>query len=224
MLARRLARPQFSAKHCSGPRCQSSNASSTSAPTPGSPPKGLDRVAARLPPFLRRYIEPLRSAPLSHITSFLVLHEVTAVVPLFGLAGLLHYSSVDVPDYIKDSRWVQESTGRWERYARKKGWVVADEEVVEEVGAVAGKGLGIVMELAIAWAAVKALLPLRLGFSVWATPGFARMAVLPMGRLFARLGKRGTAGRLVGVGQSPAAGTNAVGGGVIGRAGGPRPP
>ncbi|KAI0002296.1 hypothetical protein F4779DRAFT_134953 [Xylariaceae sp. FL0662B] len=42
----------------------------------------------------RRFLEPyaagLRSAPFSHVAAFLVLHELTAVLPLFGLAYLFH--------------------------------------------------------------------------------------------------------------------------------------
>lgn len=82
------------------------------------------------------------------------------------------------------------------------------------------------MELATSYAIVKALLPIRLVISVWATPWFARWTVLPvtnrLGRLFSRkkgaaagvaIGAHGAAGK--GVVTSPAAGTNAVGGRVL---------
>lgn len=80
------------------------------------------------------------------------------------------------------------------------------------------------MELATSYAIVKALLPIRLVLSVWATPWFARWTVLPvtsrLGGLFS--GKKGAQAAVVagaasgkGVVMSPAAGTNAVGGGVL---------
>ena len=73
--------------------------------------------------------------------------------------------------------------------------------------------------LATAYAITKALLPLRLMFSVWATPGFARLVVVPIrngvGRIFTR-GKR-KAGVTRGTRTSAAAGTGAVGAGVIAR-------
>jgi len=78
-------------------------------------------------------------------------------------------------------------------------------------------GVKLAVEFATAYAVTKFLLPVRLVFSVWATPGFARWTVVPVvgwvGRLFGNGGGRvGVAGRGV---LSPAAGTNAVGGGVV---------
>lgn len=73
------------------------------------------------------------------------------------------------------------------------------------------------VEFATAYAVTKALLPVRLVGSVWATPWFARVVVVPVargvGRLFGRGGgvKKGVVGP--GTGASGAAGTGAVGGG-----------
>lgn len=36
---------------------------------------------------------------MTHVVSFLILHEITAVVPLVGLAGLFHWTGW-VPDVI----------------------------------------------------------------------------------------------------------------------------
>lgn len=129
---------------------------------------------------------------------------------------------------------------------RKKGWIddgaVPGEDAKEgRIGKVRsagskwwGRGEGgvrIVVELATAYAVTKLLLPVRLVFSVWATPAFARWTVLPVTRFAkgifapaaASVGKVNTTGGAVGaaVGRaiplraSPAAGTNAVGGGAI---------
>jgi Hypothetical protein FLILHELTA len=62
----------------------------------------FDKVFNRTPKFLRNWIQPIANQPLSHITSFLILHEVcpcdlltltrkiTAVVPLIGLMYIFH--------------------------------------------------------------------------------------------------------------------------------------
>lgn len=110
---------------------------------------------------------------------------------------------------------------------RKKGWVDAEsvEKGEEGAGAREGgrsgkwwgrgeKGVRLVVEVATAYAVTKALLPLRLALSVWGTPWFARWTVLPVMGLFGRGPKGAGVGAGV-VGRSPAAGTNAVGGGVV---------
>lgn len=78
-------------------------------------------------------------------------------------------------------------------------------------------GVRLAVEFATAYALTKFLLPVRLVFSVWATPGFARWTVVPFigwaGGLFGRGGGAKVVGR--GVVLSPAAGTNAIGGGVL---------
>ncbi|GAB7351036.1 hypothetical protein MBLNU459_g1520t1 [Dothideomycetes sp. NU459] len=106
----------------------SSSSSSSGGPTPNPKPAPtptptrLDAISARLPPFLRAYLEPLRSAPLSHVSAFLILHELTAVVPLFGLAGLFHYTGW-LPAGLGEAAWVRQGVARFERYAVRKGWV-----------------------------------------------------------------------------------------------------
>lgn len=57
-----------------------------------------------------------------------------------------------------------------------------------------GKGVRIVLELGTAWAITKALLPLRLGLSVWATPWFARVVCLPVWGVMRFVAGRGAAG------------------------------
>jgi hypothetical protein len=80
-----LLRPQLQPR----PRFQS-----TSSATTSTNPKAarLDRILSRLPKFLRPWTNGLRSAPGANVVAFLVLHEITAIVPLVGLAGLFHWS------------------------------------------------------------------------------------------------------------------------------------
>ena len=91
----------------------------------------IEHLTARLPRFLQGYTARLINAPLSHITSFLILHEVTAVVPLVGLTGGFHYLGW-IPSWVTDGKWANEGFEKFSRYFRKKGWV--DEEGHMESG------------------------------------------------------------------------------------------
>jgi len=91
---------------------------------------------------------------------------------------------------------VREGVRKWGGYFARKGWVdapvgeVRDGDGTEgDVRVLEGKGEGWrwVLEVATAWAVVKALLPLRIVGCVWAAPWFARVAVLPVTRVFGRL-------------------------------------
>lgn len=66
--------------------------------------------------------------------------------------------------------------------------------------------------IATAYAVTKALLPLRLLLSVWATPWFAKATLLPIWRVAKRTVAKGTNSK---PGPSAAAGTGAIGGGAI---------
>ncbi|KAI9834578.1 MAG: hypothetical protein M1819_002954 [Sarea resinae] len=156
----------------------------------------LDRILARLPRFLHRYTNPLRTAPLTHITSFLLLHELTAIIPLFGLAAAFHYTNY-LPPYISEGRWVSDGVEKFGNYFRRKGWIEEEGDVGEDGkkkrgfrGKWWGRGEGgvrIVVEVATAYAITKALLPVRLVFSVWATPWFARISIIPFTKAARRL-------------------------------------
>lgn len=205
-----------------------------------------------VPKFLHKYATSLRNAPITHITSFLLLHELTAIIPLAGLFLTFHYTSY-LPPYFSEGKYIAEGVTKFGNYLRKKGVLGPNEtisvdpetgEVVEgslgkrvfervrervqkvdpETGEVVeglgkklfdrfqqrkedvtekvgeriqtkravwwGRGEGtvrIVVELATAWAVTKALLPARLVLSVWATPWFARVAVVPALRGFGRM-------------------------------------
>lgn len=131
------------------------------------------------------------------MAAFLVLHELTAVAPLVGLAALFHAHADALP-----LRWalghdggggaaVREGAARFERYFRRKGWF-GFEEGEEPARRVTGEGGGeelalkrwaedaryrVVLEVAVAWTITKVLLPVRIAVSLWATPWFARVLV-----------------------------------------------
>lgn len=86
----------------------------------------VERITSRLPKFLHRYTTPLFNAPLTHISAFLLLHELTAVVPLLGLAGIFHYTQW-LPPFISEGKWVCDGVEKFGNYFRKKGWLRHDQ-------------------------------------------------------------------------------------------------
>lgn len=173
-----------------------------------------DRILSRLPRGMQGYAGRLRSAPLPHVVAFLVLHELTAVVPLLGLFGLFHYGGASAAPigYMMEhyGAYVRDGTARFERYFTRKGWFGFGREDGEAGGEAAAPGIRgeegadgdaavmsrwegsdakyrIVVEVALAYAITKALLPARIVVSLWATPWFAgvmgRMRrLLPLGK------------------------------------------
>lgn len=135
------------------------------------------------------------------MTAFLILHELTAIVPLLALFGLFHYYA-DVGPIEAWMRghygaYVSQGTERFERYFRRKRWFGFGQEHAAEtegsdgaaeavVNGSTGDSAGsdaqarrykVVVEVALAYAITKALLPLRIVGSVWATPWFAGVLV-----------------------------------------------
>ncbi|OJD13363.1 hypothetical protein AJ78_06175 [Emergomyces pasteurianus Ep9510] len=187
--------------------------------TPPQPHSNSSRLRSRLqtfnnraPRFLRSYTTPLLNAPVTHVTSFLILHEITAVVPLLGLTGAFHYWGW-IPA-LGDGT-VDEGVKKFGRWLRKKGWVEQGAEMQAEAEVEMGIGMGpttaagggtgglggiadtdkgvqLILEFATAYAITKAMLPVRIMLSVWATPWFARGVVGPVGRGVGRVfGKNG---------------------------------
>ncbi|KAI1446957.1 hypothetical protein F5Y02DRAFT_49178 [Annulohypoxylon stygium] len=84
----------------------------------------LDHASRFVPKRLHPSLQRLRTAPFSHVAAFLVLHELTAILPLFGLACLF-YSTDWVPtSWVLGpwAAWAEEGLRRYMRYFRKKGW------------------------------------------------------------------------------------------------------
>ncbi|OTB18842.1 hypothetical protein K445DRAFT_8866 [Daldinia sp. EC12] len=91
----------------------------------------LTRTSRWLPQRLRPYLERLRSAPFSHIAAFLVLHEITAAVPLLGLAYAFHRADWVPTAWVLGpwAAWAEEGLARYMRWFRKKGWFGLGDEV-----------------------------------------------------------------------------------------------
>lgn len=130
---------------------------------------------------------------MTHVTSFLILHEMTAVLPLFGLVGAFHYGNW-MPDLSSSSTTGEgnafdEGAARFGRWLKKKGWVEeSDVSAVKEHETTTGEqaGVRLVLEFATAYVITKALLPVRIAASVWATPWFARSILSPTTRIVKR--------------------------------------
>lgn len=86
----------------------------------------IGRITSRLPARLQRYTTPLLNAPLTHITAFLLLHELTAVLPLFGLAGVFHYTKW-MPPFVGEGKWVADGAEKFGNWFRRKGWLGEEE-------------------------------------------------------------------------------------------------
>lgn len=171
-----------------------SSSSSSSSSKNSSTKTRADRILSRLPPSMQKYTQRLRNAPVSHVVAFLVLHEITAVVPLLGLFGLFHYTDKVPIDYMMEhyGGYVGDGARRFEKYFKRKGWFGFGGEE-EEDGAATPATTGaegsedavrdrwmsgdtkykIVVEIALAYAITKALIPVRIVASLWATPWFA---------------------------------------------------
>jgi hypothetical protein len=196
--AARTPRPHASRRTISTPSSPSRppNPSQTS---PNDSRSRLRRFNDRLPRFLRTYTTPLLGAPVTHITSFLILHEITAVLPLFGLVGAFHYGAwmPDLASETGETNAFDEGAARFGRWLKKKGWVNQDdvntvaEHETTGVKKTETAGVRLVLEFATAYAITKALLPARLAASVWATPWFARTVFTPTANLAKRLFRRG---------------------------------
>jgi Hypothetical protein FLILHELTA len=100
-----------------------------SSPNPSSSSQSnrIDRILCRTPKFLRPTLSALHNAPLTHITAFLLLHELTAIIPLFGLVGAFHYFQW-LPPFLAEGRWVLIGVEKFGNYFRRKGWIDAGDE------------------------------------------------------------------------------------------------
>lgn len=98
---------------------------------PASSQSRIERFNRRLPRFLHKYTNALGNAPVTHITSFLILHELTAIIPLFGLAGYFHYTHW-LPPWFAEGAWIASGVERFGRYFKRKGWIRSDEALEAE--------------------------------------------------------------------------------------------
>ena len=175
---------------------------------PPPPPPRIQQIFRRTPKFLRPTLSALHSAPLTHVSAFLILHELTAVIPLFSLVGAFHYYQW-LPPFFAEGKWVVAGVEKFGNYFRRKGWIEAGDTQEAAKMAAGGEarkleegrisrwwnggeaGTRLVVEFATAYAVIKTLLPLRLFLSVWGAPWFARWTVVPFSNMVKGLFRKG---------------------------------
>lgn len=141
-------------------------------------------------------------APLpSLIVSFAILHELTAIVPIVGIfysarslgvgervvnAAAFHRGgSADDQSWVNTQLrlWVDEGEQWAGRVGRRYGIFGFEKgEVVDQTqtSQLSGKLAGDVANAVLAYGAVKALLPIRIGLSLYLSPMFSRAVVEPI--------------------------------------------
>ncbi|KAJ2825623.1 hypothetical protein FBU31_003666 [Coemansia sp. 'formosensis'] len=120
----------------------------------------------------RRQLLAFKQRPASHITAFAVLHELTAIVPLFGVYCALDYLQPQIP-------FPQSALEEGNRYINKLRTYVGWQEL--------DANSPVLLHLATSYAAVKAAAPLRIVASLALTPWFARWCVVPVTRAAGKL-------------------------------------
>ncbi|KAF4586025.1 mitochondrial seryl-tRNA synthetase [Ophiocordyceps camponoti-floridani] len=151
----------------------------------------IDKLTSKLPPRWQKYATRLRTAPASHIAAFVVLHEVTAIVPLLALFALFHNTAIVPVDWVaaRFASYTDEGVARLERYFRRERLFGFQPESLEEVHGPGhehmeqamqrrddgDRSYGILVDVALAYAVTKVLLPVRILASLLATPWLARI-------------------------------------------------
>lgn len=119
------------------------------------------------------YFDRLSEAGVtSSITSFFVLHEITAIIPLFGLWWVLY--QLDLPDQYELPLYFTDLLNR------------CGEAMERLVGEEYSEGLDrnrLILAGAISYALVKMLYPVRVLVSLWGAPYFGRWLLAPIRKL-----------------------------------------
>lgn len=140
------------------------------------PPKPSgSKILDRIPRFLHPWTKQFINAPLSHVTAFLILHEITAIVPLVGIWYLFHHYNWMIPMDLP-------------HWAIQKGTAVIDKSMARfDFGDYSlQEKARFIMEGAYSYVIVKSLFPVRLFFSLTMMPFFAKYFVVPFTRIFKR--------------------------------------
>lgn len=131
-------------------------------------------------PWFQRYTDEVRTTGAGYsMVAFLILHELTAIVPVLGLWWMIYEShwlskSQNLSPTI--SRWLEPCTTFIEKTTKRYGGTETQVDSVE-------KQKRVVLTGAVAYGIVKILYPVRLAFSLWSAPYCGRwiMKVLKLG-------------------------------------------
>ncbi|AMD22574.1 HHL196Wp [Eremothecium sinecaudum] len=135
------------------------------------------------PPAARFLEALLQNGPFSNITAFLILHEVTAIAPLFSiwwvLYGFTDFDASMLPSYITEK--INQGLPFIEKVCGEKSAELDKEKLV--------------LTGTLAYFIVKALYPFRVLASLWGAPYVARWMISPFQKLQRKFIKRGTGER-----------------------------
>ncbi|KAG0030174.1 hypothetical protein BGZ81_002989 [Podila clonocystis] len=123
----------------------------------------------------RQYAEQFKNKPASHLISFGILHEITAIVPL----PIIYFGLVETGIKIPFPEQAIEEGNRFVgKVAKYYGWNMEGAD-----------GARMMLNMATSYAVVKALMPLRLALCVWMTPWTATRIVSPIMNFWRRFKK-----------------------------------
>ena len=130
-------------------------------------------ILKRMPKFMLPYTKNFIHAPVSHVTAFLILHELSAIVPLVGIWYVFHKYQWSIPLDLPS-------------WAIDKGTHIIDKSMAQFDfrNFSFQEKANFIMEGAYAYVIVKGLFPVRIIFSVLFMPWFAKYFVIPFTRIF----------------------------------------
>lgn len=137
------------------------------------------KILGMVPRVFKPYTVDFINKPVLNLTSFLILHELSAIVPLVSLWYVFHKYNVtiplDIPQWALDkgTRVIDESMALFDF----EGWSLNDK-------------FRLISEGAYAFVVVKFMLPVRLGVSFMMTPWFTRWVIDPVTRAWRRRKER----------------------------------
>ncbi len=108
----------------SNPSSSSANASQPTPQTHNRISRILTSASRFLPTRLQTSLQNLRSAPLSHVGAFLVLHEITAILPIFGLTYAFYALDWVPTSWVLGpfAAWAEDGLKKYVPYFRRKHW------------------------------------------------------------------------------------------------------
>ncbi|KAL6452338.1 hypothetical protein SBY92_001596 [Candida maltosa Xu316] len=135
-------------------------------------------ILKRIPKFLRSYASKFINAPISHLISFVILHEITAIVPLVSLWYFFHQHPNYVP--LEIPTWAIDQGAKVIDYVLSK---MTDWEINSK------QKMSMIIEGAYAFSIIKFLLPVRIVVSLYLMPWFAKWFVVPISNIFGNIKK-----------------------------------
>ncbi|CAH6719235.1 hypothetical protein CLIB1444_02S03928 [[Candida] jaroonii] len=133
------------------------------------------KILSKVPKFMKPYTINFVNRPVTNLVSFLILHELTAIVPLIGIWYVFYKYDISVPLDLPE--WaINKGTKIID--SSLKSWDLTDFTFNDK--------FNLIMKGAYAYVIVKMLLPVRLMFSFLFTPLFTRFFVDPITGIFGR--------------------------------------